>query len=84
MVAVRSCKSPDYSGWNGWQSIAVETEYGDAQMDKADENSQRLGTHDAMRKRRRVSARRKIRSWSKSTSTHATEDEDIVEFSRGL
>ena len=34
-------------------------------------------------KRRRVSARRKIRSWSKSTSTHATEDDDIVEFSPG-
>ena len=49
MVAVKSCKSPDYSGWNGWQSI--------------------------------VSARRKTRSWSKSTSTHATEDCDIVEFS---
>ena len=28
-------------------------------------------------------ARRKIRSWSKSTSTHATEDDDIVEFSPG-
>ena len=36
MVAVRSCKSPDYSGWNGWQSIVIETEYGDAQVDKAD------------------------------------------------
>ena len=30
-----------------------------------------------------MSARRKIRSWSKSTSTHATEDDDIVEFSPG-
>ena len=50
MVAVKSCKSPDYSGLNGWQSIVVETEYGDAQVDKADENSQRLETYDAMRK----------------------------------
>ena len=34
-------------------------------------------------KPRRVSARRKIKSWSKSTSTHATEDDDTVEFSPG-
>ena len=50
MVAVKSCKSPDYFGWNGWQSIVIETEYGDAQVDKADENSQFLETYDAMRK----------------------------------
>ena len=50
MIAVKSCKSPDYSGWNGWQSIIIETEYGDAQVDKADENSQSLETYDAMRK----------------------------------
>ena len=50
MIAVTSYKSPDYSGWNGWQSIVIETEYGDAQVDKADENSQRLETYDAMRK----------------------------------
>ena len=47
MVAVKSCKSPDYSGLNGWQSIVIETEYGDTQVDKADENSQRLETYDA-------------------------------------
>ena len=28
----------------------IETEYGDAQVDKADKNSQRLETYDAMRK----------------------------------
>ena len=49
MVAVKSCKSPDYSGWNGWQSIVIETEYCDALVDKV-ENSQRLETYDAMRK----------------------------------
>ena len=35
---------------NEWQSIVIETEYGHAQVDKADENSQRLETYDAMRK----------------------------------
>ena len=50
MVAVKSCKSPDYSGLNGCQSIVKETEYGDAQVDKADENTQNLETYDAMRK----------------------------------
>ena len=48
MVAVKLCKSPDY--FNCWQSIVIETEYGHAQVDKADENSQRLETYDAMRK----------------------------------
>ena len=47
---MKSYKSPEYSGWKGWQSIVIETEYGDAQVDKADENSQRLETYDAMRK----------------------------------
>ena len=32
------------------------------ELDKADKNSQRPETHDAMRMLRRVSARRKIRS----------------------
>ena len=50
MFAMKTCKSPDYTGWNGWQSIVIETEYGDAQVDKADENCQRLETYDAMRK----------------------------------
>ena len=50
MVAAKSCKSPGSSGWNGWQSIVMETEYGDAWVDKSDENSQFLETHDAMRK----------------------------------
>ena len=50
LVAVQSCKSPDHSGWNCWQSIVTETEYGDAWVDKADENSQRLETYDAMHK----------------------------------
>ena len=35
---------------NEWQSIATETEYGDAQVDKADKNSQRLEKYVAMRK----------------------------------
>ena len=50
MVAVKSCKSPVYSRWNGWQNIIIEIEYGDTGMDKADENSQYLETYDAMRK----------------------------------
>jgi hypothetical protein len=50
LVAVKSCKGPGSSGWNGWQSIVMETEYGDAWVDKADENRQRLETYDAMRK----------------------------------
>ena len=49
LVAVKSCKCPGSSGWNGWQSIVNETEYSDAWVDKADENSQRLETYDAMR-----------------------------------
>ena len=48
LVAVKSHKSPGSSGWNGWQSIVMETEFGDAWVDKADENSQRLETYDAM------------------------------------
>ena len=50
MVAVKSCKSLVYSGWNDWQNIIIEIEYGDTGMDKADENSQYLETYDAMRK----------------------------------
>ena len=50
LVAVKSHKSPGSSGWTGWQSIVMETEYGDAWVGKADENSQRLETYDAMRK----------------------------------
>ena len=49
MIAVKSCKSSDDSGWNGWQSIVTETEYGDAWVDKADENSQSLEMYNAMR-----------------------------------
>ena len=49
MIAAKSYKSPDYSRWNGWQSIVFEFEYGDG-MDKADENSQCLETCDNMRK----------------------------------
>ena len=74
MFAVKSCKSPFYSRWNDWQSIVIETEYGYAWMDKG-----RRTTPCA--KRRKVSARRKIRSWCRSTSTYATEDDDIVGFS---
>ena len=48
--AMKSCKSPVYSRWNDWQSIVIETEYGYAWMDKADENSQCLETYDAMLK----------------------------------
>ena len=50
MIAVKSCKSPDYSWWNDWQSIVIETEYGDAWVDKTDENSQSLEMYDVMRK----------------------------------
>ena len=50
MIAAKSYKSPDYSRWNGWQSIVIEFEYGDDWLDKADENSQCLETYDAMRK----------------------------------
>ena len=49
MIAVKSCKSSDHSGWNGWQSIVIETEYGDAWVDKADENSQSLEMYNSMR-----------------------------------
>ena len=50
MFAMKSCKSHVYSRWNDRQSIVIETEYGYAWMDKADENSQCLETYDAMRK----------------------------------
>ena len=50
MIAVKSYKSPVHSRWNDWQSIVIETEYGYAWMDKADENSQCLETYDTMRK----------------------------------
>ena len=66
------------------EMIAVKHHH--ARVDKADENSQSLETYDAMRRTtesERVSARRKIRPGSRSTSTHATEDDDIVEFSPG-
>ena len=48
LVAAKSYKSPDYSRWNGWQSIVIEFEYGDDWMDKADDNSQCLETYDTM------------------------------------
>ena len=35
LVAAKSYKSPDYSRWNGWQTIVIEFEYGDDWMDKA-------------------------------------------------
>ena len=50
LIAAKSYKSPDYSRWNGWQSIVIEFECGDDWMDKADENSQCLETYDTMRK----------------------------------
>ena len=50
MGAVKSCKSPVYSGWNDWQNIIIEIAYSDTGMDKADENSQYLETYDAMHK----------------------------------
>ena len=50
MIAAKSYKSPDYSRWNGWQSIVIEFKYGDDWMDKADGNSQCLETYDTMRK----------------------------------
>jgi len=50
LVAIRSCSGPGSPGWNGWQSVVVETEYGDAWLEKADEHRQRLETYDAMRK----------------------------------
>ena len=49
MIAAMSYQSPDYSRWNGWQSIVIEFEYGDDWMDKADGNSQCLETYDTMR-----------------------------------
>ena len=48
LVAVKLHKGPGSPGWNGWQSIVLETEYGDAWEDKAHENSQRLETYDTM------------------------------------
>ena len=50
LIEAKSYKSPDYSSWNGWQSIVIEFEYGGDWMDKADENSQCLETYDTMRK----------------------------------
>ena len=49
MIAVKLYKSSDYSGWNGWQSIVSETEYGNAWVDEADENSQSLEMYNTMR-----------------------------------
>ena len=50
LVAVKSCKGQGSSGWNGWRIIVIETECDEAWLDKADKNSQRLETYDAMRK----------------------------------
>ena len=50
LVAVKSCKGQGSSGWNGWRIIVIETECDEAWLDKADKNSQRLETDDAMRK----------------------------------
>ena len=50
LVAVKSHKGPGSSGWNGWQSVVMETEYDRVWVDKADENSQSLETYDIMRK----------------------------------
>ena len=49
MIAAKLYKSPDYSRWNGWQSIVIEFEYGDDWLDKTDKNSQCLETYDTMR-----------------------------------
>ena len=40
LIAAKSCKSPDSSRWNSWQSIVIEFE-------KANENNQCLETYDA-------------------------------------
>ena len=50
LIEAKSYKSPDFSRWNGWQSIVIEFEYGDDWLDKADKNSQCLETYDTMRK----------------------------------
>ena len=46
---MKSCKGQGSSGWNGWRIIVIETECDEAWLDKADKNSQRLETYDAMR-----------------------------------
>ena len=48
LVAVKSCNSS--FGWNGRHHIVIGTECDDAWVDKADKNSQRPETYDAMRK----------------------------------
>ena len=78
MVAVKSCKSPVYFRWNGWQNIIIEIEYGDTGIEKAGENSQYLETYDAMRKT--TESEREAKD-PITTSTYATEDDDIVGFS---
>lgn len=50
LVAVKACRGPGSPGWNGWQSVVVERDYGDAWLEKADEHRQRLESYDAMRK----------------------------------
>ena len=85
LVAVKSHKNPESSGWNGWQSIVIETEYGDAWVDKTDENSQRLETHDAMHQTTESDLlEAKIRSRSVSTITNVTEDDRHREPSESL
>ena len=78
MIAVMSCKSTVYFRWNGWQNIIIEIEYGDTGMDKVDDNSQYLETYDAMRKT--TESEREAKD-PITTSTYATEDDDIVGFS---
>ena len=77
MIAAKSYRSPDYSRWNGWQSIVFEFECGDDWMDKADGNSQCLETHDTMRKTTESERKAKDQITEQPTIPYATEDDDI-------
>ena len=83
MVAVKLCKSPTIPGGMVGRASSLKLSTVMLKWTRLMRTVNVWRHTTPCAKRRRVSARRKFRSWSKSTSTHATEDDDIVEFSPG-
>ena len=78
MVAVKSCKSPTVPGGMVGKASSLKLSTVMLKWTRLMRTVNVWRRTTSCAKRRRVSARRKIRSWSGSTSTHEIEVNDII------